>query len=820
MGDEPALPAGDRVSHFRLLHPLGAGGMGEVYAAIDETLGRRVALKAVRPDQRLNAESKTRFLREARILSQLDHPNICRVHDYFEADGRDWLVLELIEGRSLNLLPPAALSAAAKLQIAEQIAAVLVVTHAAGVVHRDLKPANVMITAAGQAKVLDFGLAHSTGLPEPAFAPVDAAATPAPAPSDRDLDETRAGFSRFQTQHGTVSGTLAYMSPEQAAGEPATSASDMYAFGLVLQELLTGRRPYDASLNAAGLLEQARNGTRPPVEGVPADLAALVRRLQSAAPSQRPTAIEALDRLRWIHATPKRRLRRFAIAAAVAIAALGGAKYTVDLARERTAAVAARENADRRRQQAETLIGFMLGNLRTKLQQTGRLELLEDVGREAMAYFNAVPPSEMSGEELFRRSQASYQIGQIRQAEGQLAEATIAYRESLTIAVQVAARDPNHAAWQLGLGTAHFYLGEALRAQGDLAGAMREYSAYRDVAQRLVDREPANERWALELSYGHGAVAAIQEAQGDLEGARTALELALQVKQQQAARAPDDLERQQAVANGHNRLGQVLDKQGKTDEALRHFLADLEIGRALTLAAPNDLSRRQRLQVAISAVGRAYEDRGDLAKAIEYFRAWHEEAAAYAAVDRHNADWQRDLGAASARLADGLRLSGDLAGAQRFYAEAVTLLQPLARASPPLSPRQRDLAIAEFGAGAAARTLGDTREAAIHAASVERLTAPLVARGQDRESLALAVDGRLLAADAAERDGDRTGAARLREHALTLLEGAPTALDKRTMAVKARALMALHRRDEANALIDRLLTLGYHHPALPRPSAR
>ena len=167
-------------------------------------------------------------------------------------------------------------------------------------------------------------------------------------------------------------------------------------------------------------------------------------------------------------------------------------------------AVAAREDADRRRGQAETLIGFMLGNLRPKLEQVGRLDLLEDVGREAMVYFSAVPAAQMSGEELFRRSQAIYQIGQVRQAEGRLPQAVEAYRESLSLAQQVAERDPENSEWQLGVAMAHFYLGDALRVQADPAGAMRELSAYRDIARRLVERDPSNEKWRLELAYGHG----------------------------------------------------------------------------------------------------------------------------------------------------------------------------------------------------------------------------------------------------------------------------------------------------------------------------
>ena len=132
-----------------LLEPLGRGGMGEVYNGFDETLKRRVALKAIRAEHRLSPQARTRFLREAQILSQLDHPQICRIFDYVEGPDADYLVLEFIEGRSLRASIRGGLDSSLKLRIAEQVVEVLAVAHAAGVVHRDLKPENVMVTAAG-----------------------------------------------------------------------------------------------------------------------------------------------------------------------------------------------------------------------------------------------------------------------------------------------------------------------------------------------------------------------------------------------------------------------------------------------------------------------------------------------------------------------------------------------------------------------------------------------------------------------------------------------------------------------------------------------
>ena len=212
----PPIPAAadGRISHYRILYPLGAGGMGEVYAAIDETLQRRVALKAIRVDRRLDEDAQARFLREARILSQLDHPNICRAYDYLRAGDHDWLVLELIDGENLKEALEHGIDRTQKLRIAEQIASVLVATHEAGIVHRDLKPGNVMVTPTGDVKVLDFGLARPDA--GRVAAPADSAAAALQLLTVPDTEVTRtmssgsvAGRSSYETQSEGITGTLA-----------------------------------------------------------------------------------------------------------------------------------------------------------------------------------------------------------------------------------------------------------------------------------------------------------------------------------------------------------------------------------------------------------------------------------------------------------------------------------------------------------------------------------------------------------------------------------------------------------------------------------
>jgi serine/threonine-protein kinase len=261
-----SLAAGDRLGPYEVLSELGAGGMGEVYRARDATLKRDVALKILPDGFALDQERLARFKREAQVLASLNHSNIAAIYGFEESNGLQALVLELVEGPTLADrigLGPIPVSEA--VPIARQIAEALEAAHEQGIVHRDLKPANVKLRPDGTVKVLDFGLAKSL---EPAVGRSgDAAASPTIT-------------SPAMTAMGIILGTAAYMSPEQAKGQPADKRSDVWAFGAVLYEMLSGRRAFsgdDVSDTLASVLKGEPDWMALPPD-VPAHVRMLIQR--------------------------------------------------------------------------------------------------------------------------------------------------------------------------------------------------------------------------------------------------------------------------------------------------------------------------------------------------------------------------------------------------------------------------------------------------------------------------------------------------------------------------------------------------------------
>jgi eukaryotic-like serine/threonine-protein kinase len=259
-GSPPMSPdlTGRVVGRYKICERIGAGGMGIVYRALDTRLGRTVALKTLAPDVTADPERRSRFVREAKAASALDHPNIITIFDIDRSDGIDFIAMEHIAGRTLQaIIAGGELLFSDAVNIASQIVQALVVAHSAGIIHRDIKPANIMVTGypAGplRVKVLDFGLAKLSEAVPPA-------------------DTISEGMTK-----GSIIGTAAYMSPEQAEGKPVDGRSDIFSFGSVLYEMLSGRRAFRGDSNLA-ILSSVLKETPEPLPAVPPNLQSIVSR--------------------------------------------------------------------------------------------------------------------------------------------------------------------------------------------------------------------------------------------------------------------------------------------------------------------------------------------------------------------------------------------------------------------------------------------------------------------------------------------------------------------------------------------------------------
>ena len=323
---------GTILGHYRIVEKLGEGGMGVVYKAQDLHLDRSVALKVLPAEQLADLDRKQRFTQEAKAASALNHPNIITIHDIASDAGVDFIAMEYVPGRTLDqLIPGKGMRLNDALKIAAQIADALAAAHAIGIVHRDVKPSNIMVGDQGRVKVLDFGLVKLKGLVAPAAGSATAAVT------------------ALRTEEGRIVGTLHYMSPEQAQGRDIDARSDIFSFGSMLYEMVSGRRPFQGDSAITTLAAVIEKEPPPLSREIPAGVEKVVARCLRKDPSRRyqhmadvRVELQELVEESDSKARPVRakagttRRARWVAAAAISVMVLGAAGWYLAVRGERT----------------------------------------------------------------------------------------------------------------------------------------------------------------------------------------------------------------------------------------------------------------------------------------------------------------------------------------------------------------------------------------------------------------------------------------------------------------------------------------------------
>lgn len=779
----PDLP---RIPGYAVEMALGSGGMATVYRARQLALDRPVAIKVLRAYGREAPELMQRFEQEAKLIAALDHPNIVAIYEVTRSeDGDACYVMPLFEHGDLASRP----KPMAESEIRRVLLAVLDAlghAHAKGVVHRDVKPANVLFDARGKPLLADFGVALKV--------------------QNRER----------LTSHGRTVGSSETMSPEQARGDPVGPASDLYSFGLLLHELFTGHPIHEPGLSVAELLERARSARTPPLLGVERDVALLVERLESPDPGARPTAAEAVARLTWIQGKAARRARRLLAAALLVVAVLATLKYTADLRAERTAAVAARADAD-------DLIVFMLGDLHERLKGVGRLDVLDSVSDKAREYLSRLPVDSVGDEDLYRRSEVLRQIGMVRMDQGDMSAAEVAFGESLALASDVVARHPERPQWLADLGASHYYLGYFRLERRDLAGAREEFEIYREIADRLVELDGPKREWRLEQAYAHNNLGAVLEKQGDYPEAVRAIERSLAIKRALVEAEPEEVEGSRSLANGLSWLSTIRSKLGDLGASEEACSEELDLRLRLVDLDPRHAGDRQLLS-------RCYAVRGELRRHLpgrcEDALADFEEARALAdelvALDPSNMEWKRDLAVAHRLIADA-RLGLDRpAEALEDLAAALELMSEVVAREPEHAEWRAQLAQVHHLRGSAHVRRKAWEEALIEAWAARETLAPLAGRGVlALDQQLLLFDVRLVEATALEGRELPSEALAVREAALAAIE--PLATEDATPAVLGRmalVLLQLERAPEAEAHVRRVAGTSSWNAELETLAAR
>ena len=679
--DEPAaLPdaglAGQRIGPYLVERELGRGGMGSVWLArrADGRYDGQVAIKFVLLGLS-SATARERFQREGRILARLSHPHIAGLIDAGTAGGGNlpYLVLEYVDGEPIDVhCRRAALDTRATLALMLDVLDAVAHAHARLTLHRDLKPSNILVAGGAGVKLLDFGIAKLLD------------------------DGTRPAQATALTEAAGRVCTPLYAAPEQMQGGDMTTATDVYALGGLLYLLLTGS--HATSTPDAPALEQMRaaiadtpprmSDRAPPQQRgmLRGDLDLIVAKALKKQPAQRyANAAELADDLRrWLAGAPilarpdarAYRLRKFVQRHRLVVAA----GSTAVLALTAGAVIAAWQavEADRQRLHAEGLVEYMLGDLRSRLQPVGRLDVLDGVGARALAYYAAQDQRRLNADALGRRARALRLIGEMAELRGNLPEAERVFRQSADSTGELLARSPDDGQRVFDHAQSVFWVAYMAWRQGGLGSAERGFRDYEALAQRLVALDASRADWRAEVAQAQVNLGTVLLEAGRLQQAHVRL---LQASRDLPALVAERPALAEDLANALGWLARAEGRLGRIGDAIRSLESLVALRAPQASASPPDWRAVASMATAHSQQSALELLRGNATAATAQARQALQLQRTMATQEPDNLLWQQELAWTRLRLAEAL-LHNDTLAARTELAQVQTIGERLQRQAP------------------------------------------------------------------------------------------------------------------------------------------
>jgi serine/threonine-protein kinase len=823
----PSTP--DRIGPYRVLREIGEGGMGIVYEADQERpVRRKVALKLVK----WGMDTKqviARFESEKQALALMNHPNIASVHDAgATSEGRPFFAMEYVQGVPITeYCDRHRLTIRERLRLFIQVCEGVQHAHQKGIIHRDLKPSNILV--AGEEgkplpKIIDFGIAKAV--------------------SQRLTEHS------IYTELGQLIGTPEYMSPEQAemTNLDIDTRTDVYSLGVVFYELLVGAPPFDrAELRAAGLLELQRKlrEAQPPkpssrvrAMGDGAATLATMRRTDLVAFRRQLLgdldwiAMKALDKDRAgryetanafgldvrrfldkepIRARPPRatyRMRKFAqrnrgaVIATTLIFAVFAWGF-LEAHRER-------DRARRARAQAETLIGFMLGDLRTQLSDIGRLDLMDSTGQKAVEYFAGLQPSEIDSDTLRKHQEALRILGDVRIAEGRAAAALEAFERAQAVGQEISDREPGDARQWYERNLTHYALGSAYWEMQDLVSTEKHIAQAAAFVERALELRPDHPEYQLELSRRYSDLGAVNIRRNRSEEALKNLELSRRLAQKLLETEPDSILYLQQEAEALSWLGELQMDLGNLEEALHAHREAVDVWDRLT-KVEDDPAFRGRLADALAYYARALAWMGQGASAVERSEkalAIHEQLSAF---DPQNMLSRRGRYYGLVQLAEHELGAGNAKSAAAHLEAAIPGIDGLLRIEPENVEWRMDRLAAELIEARMKLASGDVETALEASRAAMREVEPLATDGEGNQTaVRLYLRAAVTCAASLKRLARDPDAASVSRRALDRVRS----LEREHVSVFQQALESLllwtdGSREEASSTFQRLESSGF-----------